>query len=227
MSASPSDDFARLLEIASASAEALRAAAVAPESPLLEGWLVMQRLDRTEIVHAPTTGGAPHRFETFHEQIWLTADGSLRKALRVHSKGYDGLGDLPSGAVATSSDSLAPGAVICDPREIAESRWDGEYGPTSQREGQLETILQDTPCGPRQDSLARVAIALTNMTSLLVERRSRRPQPAGDDDCELVKGFAMGAAGAFLLAAMLALLPVGAVLLYVWFMGITSGDGLG
>jgi len=219
----PDHDFSRLIGLASASSRALRAAGVPPESPALPGWLVLQRLDRTEIAHASASNDRPRREETFYEQIWLTVDGELRQARRTHIQQRGGGADGPSGGVVPDSDATRPGAVIATFEDVSGSRWDGAYGPSSQRDGSIETIVHDEPCGPRENPATRIERALERMTAWLIEGAD--PPAAVTARTGLATVLAMSVGMVVGLVVVLAGTAVAAFMLYAWFMGAAAGSG--
>jgi len=171
--ASDGDDFECLLEAAQTSARELLAAGRAPQSAALRGWLVTQRLERVEVVHGPVEGADPERAESHYAQIWLTADGRLRHARLIHRRHHARSHDHGGGRIEV--DAIQPGAEITSPQDIGPG-WDDSYGPRSQRDGNLETILYDVPAGPLTSAADRIARALEYM---IMEGRGggRPPSP--------------------------------------------------
>ena len=156
-------EFERLLALAGTSAQTLLAAGIPAQSAAIDGWLVIQRVDHRRIVHGPD-GGPPSHEETVYEQIWLTRDGTLRRARRSQTR------DGPS--------ELRPGAAIASAGDLAGARWDCDYAPTAHRLGLVETIVHDEPSGRREDPEARIAAALDNMTASLTGGGPRGGRPA-------------------------------------------------
>ena len=154
-----SGEFEGLLALARSSAQTLVAARVPAQSAALDGWLAIQRLDHRRIVHAPD-GGSPSHEEAFYEQIWLTRDGTLRRARRSQTR------DGPP--------EIRPGAAIVSAGDLAGARWDGDYAPTTHRLGLVETIVHDEPAGRRETPETRIAAALENMTASLTGSGARR-----------------------------------------------------
>jgi hypothetical protein len=205
MAPEPENDFQKLLELARESAQALRDAGVAPQSPVsaLRGWLAIERLDFTDVTHAAGDGSGP-QFETLHfEQIWLTVDGRLQNARRERAA------QLGSGGERyPDSGSTRAGAVIASPDDLG-ARWDGAYGSTSRWIDRVERSVQDVPSGPREDSAARTAAAQRRTTAELLERRGRDVAAPGTTEpaasrARDVKGLSVsGYAAAGLAAALI------------------------
>lgn len=213
-------EFDRLLELAQAAAHALRSAGVAAQSPALAGWLVIQRLDRLEVVHPADDDGTPRREDALYEQIWLTTGGGLVHARRAHRTLAGG---GPDSELAPEAESSQLGSAISSESDLVGRRWDGDYGPRSQRNGCAETIVYDDPRGPREHPASRIARALASMSTWLIKDQS--PAPPVTAPTGLATILAMGVGMVVVLVMTLAGAAVAAFMLYAWFMGVAAGGG--
>lgn len=169
--APPSPAFRRLLRVASESERALTSAGVPSQSSAgsVSGWIIIQRLNYTEITPAPTPRGRPEREKQFWEQIWLTSRGELQFVERVTLDACSWVGGYSQGT--THSESTEAKNVITSVTELG--RWDGYYGttPTKLRAGFEETVMEGRPQGPREHPANRIRTALDAMKAELLKSR--------------------------------------------------------
>ena len=157
-----------MIDAARASARTLAEAGVEPESPahLLSGWLVLQRLDRTEIAE-PDASGAVRQERSYYEQIWLTPAGELRCASRCHA-----VLRAPDGTVYPDTDRTDAGAEITAPQDIADARWEGATRITAALDAMTPWLLER-----RRDAGAPASTRLGGLEAMV--RSGVRPEISG------------------------------------------------
>lgn len=168
-----SPEFRRLINLARESARAFNQTGVSPQlSPGdVSGWMVLERLVRTDITYAPRKGAKPRYEEKIYDEIWLVSNGDLRQVRRSEVD----MCNWVDGTVVGSqrSQSAQPSELIASVEDIRYG-WDGDYyRPVTDRFRTGETIGMGLRSGPLEHPATRIAERLDLITKAL-----QQPRPA-------------------------------------------------